>query len=209
MKYRTIGTDPARDFADLEGPSPAVVREQADQSRERLGIEQIDLNYAHLRDPGTPLADQAAGLSALVAYSPLCSRGGVHPSRCANAGGLRPRAPQNASPYSMTADRSDPATEAGAPPGTASPERPGCCHVPPAGRSGIRVGRFQRSGDRPQAGVGVAGVDRDSALDGPQVARFGGEPLADQIAVPAEDRQPVRPSSSTAADLPHMVDRWH
>ena len=37
-----------------------------DRSRERLGIEQIDLYYAHLRDPGTPLAEQVDGLARLV-----------------------------------------------------------------------------------------------------------------------------------------------
>jgi aryl-alcohol dehydrogenase-like predicted oxidoreductase len=57
---------PARDFADVEGLCPAVVREQVDRSRERLGVEQIDLLHAHLRDPATPLADQVAGLAALV-----------------------------------------------------------------------------------------------------------------------------------------------
>ncbi|MGL4745530.1 MAG: aldo/keto reductase, partial [Dermatophilaceae bacterium] len=57
---------PARDFADIEGLSPAVVREQADRSRERLGIEKIDVYYAHLRDPGTPVAEQADGLATLV-----------------------------------------------------------------------------------------------------------------------------------------------
>jgi aryl-alcohol dehydrogenase-like predicted oxidoreductase len=57
---------PARDFRNLEGLSPAVVREQVDRSRERLGIEQIDLYYAHLRDPGTPLAEQVDGLAGLV-----------------------------------------------------------------------------------------------------------------------------------------------
>ena len=57
---------PARDFRSIEGLSPAVVREQVDRSRERLGIEQIDLYYAHLRDPGTPLAEQVDGLAGLV-----------------------------------------------------------------------------------------------------------------------------------------------
>ncbi|KRF27270.1 aldo/keto reductase [Phycicoccus sp. Soil802] len=57
---------PARDFRSIEGLSPAVVREQVDRSRDRLGIEQIDLYYAHLRDPGTPLADQVDGLAGLV-----------------------------------------------------------------------------------------------------------------------------------------------
>ena len=57
---------PARDFAEVEGLSPEVVREQVDRSRERLGVEQVDLLHAHLRDPATPLADQVAGLAALV-----------------------------------------------------------------------------------------------------------------------------------------------
>ena len=57
---------PARDFGRVEGLSAAVVREQVDRSRERLGVEHVDLLHAHLRDPRTPLADQVAGLAALV-----------------------------------------------------------------------------------------------------------------------------------------------
>lgn len=59
-------TVPARDFRHAEGLAPAVLREQVDRSRERLGLERIDLYYAHLRDPRTPLADQVDGMARLV-----------------------------------------------------------------------------------------------------------------------------------------------
>jgi aryl-alcohol dehydrogenase-like predicted oxidoreductase len=52
-----------------EGLAPAVLREQADRSRERLGVDRIDLYYAHIPDMwhGTPLTDTVAGFGELVA----------------------------------------------------------------------------------------------------------------------------------------------
>lgn len=52
-----------------EGLAPAVLREQVDRSRERLGVDRIDLYYAHIPDMwhGTPLADTVAGFGNLVA----------------------------------------------------------------------------------------------------------------------------------------------
>lgn len=52
-----------------EGLAPAVIREQADRSRERLGVDRIDLYYAHIQDlwHDTPLADTVAALGELVA----------------------------------------------------------------------------------------------------------------------------------------------
>jgi aryl-alcohol dehydrogenase-like predicted oxidoreductase len=42
------------------------VRAVAEQSRERLGVEQLDLFYAHQPDPETPLEDTVAAFDALV-----------------------------------------------------------------------------------------------------------------------------------------------
>lgn len=55
--------------SDYEGLAPAVLREQADRSRERLGVDRIDLYYAHIPDfaHGTPLADTVATFGELVA----------------------------------------------------------------------------------------------------------------------------------------------
>lgn len=59
----------ATDFSqNLEGLAPAVLREQADRSRERLGVERLDLYYAHVPDiHGVPLEDTVAGFGELVA----------------------------------------------------------------------------------------------------------------------------------------------
>lgn len=57
----------AQRFRAWEGLAPDVVREQADRSRERLGVEQIDLYYAHVPDQrGTPLETYATGLAELA-----------------------------------------------------------------------------------------------------------------------------------------------
>jgi aryl-alcohol dehydrogenase-like predicted oxidoreductase len=59
---------PATTFTnDLEGLSAAVIREQAERSRERLGVETIDLYYAHLEDPKTPVDETVEAFAELVA----------------------------------------------------------------------------------------------------------------------------------------------
>jgi aryl-alcohol dehydrogenase-like predicted oxidoreductase len=51
-----------------EGLSRPVIREAAERSRERLGVEQLDLYYAHLPDQtGAPLEEQVAAFGELVA----------------------------------------------------------------------------------------------------------------------------------------------
>jgi aryl-alcohol dehydrogenase-like predicted oxidoreductase len=51
-----------------EGLSRAVIREASERSRERLGIERIDLYYAHVPDQGgVPLEEQVAAFGELVA----------------------------------------------------------------------------------------------------------------------------------------------
>lgn len=64
-----VGVEPvtAGDFTRLEGLSPDVVRRAAEQSLDRLGIDVIDLEWAHAPDPGTPLEQTVEAMGALVA----------------------------------------------------------------------------------------------------------------------------------------------
>jgi aryl-alcohol dehydrogenase-like predicted oxidoreductase len=59
---------PAASFnAPREGLSRAAIREASRRSRERLGVERIDLYYAHVPDQtGVPLDEQVAALGELV-----------------------------------------------------------------------------------------------------------------------------------------------
>jgi aryl-alcohol dehydrogenase-like predicted oxidoreductase len=51
-----------------EGLSRAAIREASERSRERLGVERIDLYYAHVPDQtGVPLDEQVAAFGELVA----------------------------------------------------------------------------------------------------------------------------------------------
>jgi aryl-alcohol dehydrogenase-like predicted oxidoreductase len=60
---------PAADFrTPREGLSPGAIREASERSRERLGVERLDLYYAHVPDQaGVPLEEQAAAFGELVA----------------------------------------------------------------------------------------------------------------------------------------------
>lgn len=49
-----------------EGLSAAVIRESAQRSRERLGVDRLDLLYAHIEDPKTPLQETVEGFASLV-----------------------------------------------------------------------------------------------------------------------------------------------
>jgi aryl-alcohol dehydrogenase-like predicted oxidoreductase len=58
---------PARAFGgDEEGLSARVIREAADRSRERLGMDRLDLLYAHVEDNSVPLAETVEGFADLV-----------------------------------------------------------------------------------------------------------------------------------------------
>ncbi|MBC2900571.1 aldo/keto reductase [Streptomyces cupreus] len=50
-----------------EGLSAKVIRESAERSRERLGVEKIDLLYAHIEDQRVPLQETVGGFAELVA----------------------------------------------------------------------------------------------------------------------------------------------
>ncbi|MFI6938407.1 aldo/keto reductase [Streptomyces sp. NPDC050418] len=58
---------PGTSYVDnAEGLGAKVIRESAEASRERLGVEKLDLLYAHIEDPGTELAETVEGFAALV-----------------------------------------------------------------------------------------------------------------------------------------------
>ncbi|WBC10036.1 aldo/keto reductase [Micromonospora sp. WMMA1947] len=50
-----------------EGLSAKVIRESAERSRERLGVERLDLLYAHIEDHTVPLQETVEGFAELVA----------------------------------------------------------------------------------------------------------------------------------------------
>ena len=49
-----------------EGLSAKVIRESAERSRERLGVDKLDLLYAHIDDPTVPQQETVEGFAALV-----------------------------------------------------------------------------------------------------------------------------------------------
>ncbi|MFJ6672742.1 aldo/keto reductase [Actinosynnema sp. NPDC091369] len=51
---------------NVEGLSAKVIRESAERSREALGVDKLDLLYAHVEDPLTPLQDTVEGFAELV-----------------------------------------------------------------------------------------------------------------------------------------------
>jgi aryl-alcohol dehydrogenase-like predicted oxidoreductase len=68
-----LGARPTRagvSFADRmaadEGLSLAAVHAAAHESRERLGVERLDLLYAHVEDPRVPIADTVGAFGQLV-----------------------------------------------------------------------------------------------------------------------------------------------
>ncbi|MEV0204588.1 aldo/keto reductase [Streptomyces sp. NPDC050788] len=50
-----------------EGLSAKVIRESSERSRERLGVDKLDLLYAHIDDPATPQRETVEAFAALVA----------------------------------------------------------------------------------------------------------------------------------------------
>lgn len=75
-----VGVEPADD-GGTEGLSPEVVRREAERSRERLGLEVIDLYWAHGEDRRTLIEETAHAMGALVADG-IVSRLGIsnHPT---------------------------------------------------------------------------------------------------------------------------------
>jgi aryl-alcohol dehydrogenase-like predicted oxidoreductase len=59
---------PGTSYTDKpEGLSAKVIREAAERSRERLGVEKLDLLYAHIEDHRVPLRETVEGFAELVA----------------------------------------------------------------------------------------------------------------------------------------------
>lgn len=50
----------------LDNLAPETIRRAAEDSLRRLGVDHIDLYFAHVDDPGTPLAETLAAFDALV-----------------------------------------------------------------------------------------------------------------------------------------------
>ena len=58
---------PMREFTpDIEGLSAKVIRESAERSRELLGVERLDLLYAHIHDLEVPVEETVEGFAELV-----------------------------------------------------------------------------------------------------------------------------------------------
>lgn len=53
-------------LSGLEGLAPTTIRRAAEASLRRLGVDRIDLYYAHKDDPKTPLEETLRGFDALV-----------------------------------------------------------------------------------------------------------------------------------------------
>ncbi|MFJ4629840.1 aldo/keto reductase [Streptomyces sp. NPDC088847] len=59
---------PGTGFVDnSEGLSAKVIRESAERSRERLGVDKLDVLYAHIEDRSVPLRETVEGFAELVA----------------------------------------------------------------------------------------------------------------------------------------------
>ncbi|ANS69491.1 hypothetical protein SLINC_7267 [Streptomyces lincolnensis] len=59
---------PGTSYTDnAEGLSAKVIRESAERSRERLGVDKLDLLYAHIEDNTVPLRETVEGFAELVA----------------------------------------------------------------------------------------------------------------------------------------------
>jgi len=59
---------PGTGFIDnAEGLSAKVIRESAQRSRDQLGVDRMDLLYAHIEDPAVPLAETVEAFAGLVA----------------------------------------------------------------------------------------------------------------------------------------------
>jgi aryl-alcohol dehydrogenase-like predicted oxidoreductase len=59
---------PGSSFTDnAEGLSARVIRESSQRSRDRLGMDRLDLLYAHIDDPAVPLGETVEAFAALVA----------------------------------------------------------------------------------------------------------------------------------------------
>ncbi|MGQ4437642.1 MULTISPECIES: aldo/keto reductase [unclassified Streptomyces] len=59
---------PGTGFVDNpEGLSAKIIRESAERSRERLGVDKLDVLYAHIEDQSVPLQETVEGFAELVA----------------------------------------------------------------------------------------------------------------------------------------------
>ncbi|MEV4636769.1 aldo/keto reductase [Actinoplanes sp. NPDC049548] len=68
-------TDAALGLASAEGLSARVVRRAADGSRKRLGVDRIDLYWAHIEDRSVPLEETVGAFGELVAQGTVARLG--------------------------------------------------------------------------------------------------------------------------------------
>lgn len=63
-----VGVEPAPGGkgGEVEGLAPYVIRREVERSRERLGVDTIDVYWAHADDRATPLDDTVSALGELV-----------------------------------------------------------------------------------------------------------------------------------------------
>lgn len=54
-------------FENIEGLSPRAIKEAVDRSRETLGVDKLDLLYAHVEDRSVPLEETVEGFAQVVA----------------------------------------------------------------------------------------------------------------------------------------------
>ncbi len=100
--------DPARGPSwpsNTEGLAPAVVRSAIEGSLRRLGTDHVDLYFAHVMDPATPLEETVAAFSGLVDDGRTRMAGcGNHPSRLVREA-RRIAAEQGLAPYRVVRQR--------------------------------------------------------------------------------------------------------
>jgi aryl-alcohol dehydrogenase-like predicted oxidoreductase len=58
---------PATDFSTMERLTPDIIRSSAERSLERMGLDHLDLYYAHVQDLSVPLSDQVEAFGRLAA----------------------------------------------------------------------------------------------------------------------------------------------
>ena len=66
LRNRMIVATKVGMLGGLEGLAPATIRRAAEGSLRRLGVDRLDLYYAHKDDPKTPIEDTLRGFDALV-----------------------------------------------------------------------------------------------------------------------------------------------
>ncbi len=143
-----------------QGAHPDYVRQAAEDSLRRLGIERIDLYQLHQPDPATPIADTLGALDELkIRASAKCGRSAARTSPRSNCG-KRGRQPRRRSAFRQRAESVQPVSpRAGS--GGSSPEcrKEGLAFLPffPLA-NGILTGKYRRGEPAPKGSRGDARI---------------------------------------------------